>query len=132
MVILMASKGRPTRESLLAVGKRTLVGSFARMNPSVSGERARVTKRLDNRKELVKMNLAIHCGLYLRAVFAHVRFFASVDSSMHCQCRPLDELLVTARVITDVRSHPGMYTLYDASSQPRWFELCGGSYSYRA
>ena len=79
----MASKGRPTRKSLLAVGKGTLVGSFAGMNPSVSGKRARVAERLHKRKELARMDLAVHCDLYLRAVFAHMRFFASVNSSMY-------------------------------------------------
>ena len=110
-MILMASKGRPTRKSLLAVGKWTLVRSFAGMNPSVSGKRARVTERLDKRKELARTDLGAHYDLYLRAVFAHMRFFASVNSSMYRQCRPLDELLVTTRIIADVRSHPSVYTL---------------------
>ena len=47
---------------------------------------------------------------YLAASLAHVRFFTGVDASMDCQCRSLDELLVTPWMVTDVRPDTTMYS----------------------
>lgn len=43
-------------------------------------------------------------SLYFTTSFTHVGFFACVNSSMHSQCRPLYKLLLTARMLTHVRS----------------------------
>lgn len=48
---------------------------------------------------------------YLSTVFAHVRLLSSVNTLMHSQGRPLDELLSTARVVANVWSNSCMYSL---------------------
>lgn len=52
---------------------------------------------------------------YLSTAFTHMRFLPSMDSGMYCQCRSLDELLSTSRVIASVRSDATVDPFYKKS-----------------
>jgi len=82
-MILMTREGGATSERLLTISVWALVWTFSGMDSPVTSERAGIAE-------------------WFAASFAHVWLLASVDTHMHGQRRPLDELLATARVIANV------------------------------
>jgi hypothetical protein len=90
MVHLVSCQRCPSSEGLLAVGKRTLVGAFARVCPPMPSQRAAITKGF-------------------ATSFAHVRFLASMNAIMDGEGTTLDELLPTARIVASVRANTRMY-----------------------
>lgn len=80
-------------ECLLAVWIRALVWPLARVYPAMASKRAGIAKGLSTS-------------------LAHVRLLTSVDTEMDCQGRALDELLLAASILTDMRADARMYTFY--------------------
>lgn len=112
VMVLMSRQGCSTGEGFLAIGIRTFVRSLAGMDATMSRQRARVAERLfPPRPVSTRPNRLVLCTVtYLATALTHVRFLAGVDSGVHRQCRPLDELLLATRIIT----HVGSYTTMNA------------------
>ena len=73
----------------------------------MSGKRARITERL---QPVNRFSDSTGDELYLATSLAHMRLLAGMDSLMDSQGRTLDELLVTTRMITYMRSHTTVNT----------------------
>lgn len=108
VMVLVTSQSGATRESLLTIGVRALVGSLARMDAAMASQGARVTERLC--KESARVQTRIVGGPYLSATFAHVRLFAGVDALVHGEGGALDELLTAVGVIAHVRTNAAVNT----------------------
>ena len=91
-MVLMPGQSGTASEGLLAIGIRTFVGPLARMNPAVPGQRAAITEGL-------------------AASFASVGLLASMHARVNGQCRPLNELFATPRVVANMGPNATVDTL---------------------
>lgn len=92
VVVLVACQRRAAREGLLTVGIRAFVGSLARVNAAMPGQRRRVAKGL-------------------ATSLTHMRLLSGVYTGMYCQSRALDKLLSTPWPLASMGSNSGMNTL---------------------
>lgn len=97
----MAGEGGSAGEGLLAVGVRALVRALSGMCPAMPGERAAVAEGLGC-MSAIKMSKSIGNRTYLCASLAVVRLLSSVHSLVHCQGRPLDELLAAVGPVANM------------------------------
>lgn len=82
----MTGKGGSASEGLLAISVRALVRALSRMSSAVTSKGAAVAERL---------------GTSL----AMVRLLACMNTLVHSQSRPLNELLSTSRPVADMRTN---------------------------
>ena len=116
MVVLVAGERGTAGECLLAVGVWAFVGPLARMYPSMSSQRARVTERLRGALAAIHRRMRTQSS-HLSTPLAHVRLLSRVHALMDRQCRALDELLAAVGVVADVRTDAGMDSFCVAVSE---------------
>ena len=129
-MVLMAGERCAAGEGLLAVGERALIRAFAGMNATVSGERTRVTERLDRVIVNRISSKRTKTFTYFTTPLAHMWLLAGVNSHMDGQRRPLNEWFATTRFGANVRPVASVYTYYILLS--RWLTLQRSSLPWRA
>ena len=107
--MFVTSQSSATSKCFLAICKRAFVRSLARMYATMSGQRARIAKRLSD----CQCNLRDQFGTaHFATTLTHVWFLARVNSHMHCQSRTLYEWFVAPFLWADMRPVAAVYPFY--------------------